>query len=126
MSALFHNPGRLPYVSYDVDGCLVKAGLAADCAVEEVGTGLVVVEFKGRNVEHALKQVDATVRYFREERAYPEKIAALIVSRESPLGSSTLNRHRLAFAKRHQGAALQVASSAKDFVLADVLAHRSR
>ena len=119
--AVFCNPKRKAYRTFDVDGCLVTEGLAADFAVEELGTGLAVVELKGRNVEHALKQVSETVKHFRDARDYTGRLCALIVSRQSPLGSATIAKQRLIFAKRHGGAALHVHSSQRSFVLSDLL-----
>ena len=125
--AIFLNPDRVDYRVYSIDGCLVDKGKAADFAVEEVGLGLVVVELKGRNVEHAFKQVDATTHLFRKDRAFKGKIASLVVSRETPIGSATINRHRARYAKAHGGAALSVCSSGKTkFVLKEVLTHRGR
>ncbi|WP_295168170.1 hypothetical protein [uncultured Brevundimonas sp.] len=116
MSANFMNPSRAAYRLYDVDGCLVKNATAADKAVELIGTGVVVVEFKSRHVEGALKQVAATTQYFRKDRNYAGKLASLIVSRQCPLGAASINRHRNKFAKDHGGAILHVSSSAKSFV----------
>jgi len=122
-SALFLNPQQANHRKYEVDGCLVKNSLAADCALEKTGTGLVIVEFKGRNVEHATKQLSASYTYFKQEQKYDGKIAALVVSTESPSGSATLNRLRDKFARQHQGCPLHVHSSAKTKTVEQLLRH---
>lgn len=126
MKANFENPQRRQYRKYVVDGCLVQGKVAADFAVEEIDRGLVVVELKGGKVEHALKQVHATTAYFRNERGYVGELAALIVSRQSPLGAATIARHRLDFARKHAGAALHVHSSRNSFVLGTLMASGRR
>lgn len=59
----FLNPDRAAFQRVKVDGCIIKNGARADWIVSQEGHGSVVVELKGRDVEHAIDQVFATVSH---------------------------------------------------------------
>ena len=122
LRATFENKSRKKYTIYDVDGCLIKNSTAADFAIESAANKMVIVEFKGRHVEHAIHQVSETIKYFVESRGFQGRFASVIVSRQVPIGAATLNRHKLAFRKKHAGAPLIISSSKRCFCLDELAA----
>jgi len=66
--AIFLNPDNCNYSKVRVDGCVVKNAKAADWVVSKHAVGDIIVELKGRNVEHAVKQINATAALWTEKR----------------------------------------------------------
>lgn len=59
--AIFENKNGRSFNKIRVDGCAVTNGLRADW-VMELGSSAVILELKGRDVEHAAKQIHATAK----------------------------------------------------------------
>ena len=102
--AIFVNDAREMYYRVQVDKCLVHNALAADYVVTRPGTGSVVVELKGTDVDHGAKQVDATAALLLTctEAASLKPIAGLIVCARYPQFDSTIQRLQKQFAKKFQ------------------------
>src|SRR5579862_4583819 len=60
--AIFVNPDRAVYLRVRIDDCEITTGSRADWLIRK-GDADVVLELKGRDVDHALDQVVATARY---------------------------------------------------------------
>lgn len=118
--AKFLNPDRHEHVLYDVDGCLIKGETACDAAIELDGTGLALVEFKGKDVAHAVRQLISTGNFFRTERKYSGRMAGLVVASVTPSGSVTNNNLKAQFARAH-GGNLRISSSTNQFELGALL-----
>jgi hypothetical protein len=85
---VFLNVEKVEFVKIQVDGCIVNDEIAADWVVAKSSVGDIFLELKGRNVEHAVQQVAATLRHWKNQNWFcGEKIAALIVSRQVPKAS---------------------------------------
>ena len=68
--------------------------------------GVLVIEFKGKNVEHATKQIMETADFIKnvDLDIHAGKIAGLIVCRRLPAGASTdVQRQQVAFRKAYKG-----------------------
>jgi hypothetical protein len=98
--ATFLNLKNDPFCKIQVDGCVVKHSLAADWVVSKNGVGDIIVELKGKNVEHAVKQVNATATLWTDEKLRVGKLAALIVSTQYPRANTVMQKAQEAFAKK--------------------------
>lgn len=78
------NPERKDYERVLVDNCQVKEGPRADWSIRKVGDRSVVVELKGRNVEHAIEQLFATVSHPNCVEHIERKNALLIICAKYP------------------------------------------
>jgi hypothetical protein len=85
-SAVFLNQKRLEVRKIKLDGCLVRGRTTADWIVSKANCVDVVVELKGRDVEHAVAQVRATLEFWQNNRKRGKntKLAALIVCTQYP------------------------------------------
>ncbi len=97
------NPEKDQVRRIRMDGCLTPAGsVAADWVVSKPAVVDVVVELKGRNVEHAVDQVEATVRFWSQHAEYEKGqiIGAWILCTEYPKASLKVGRYRESFRAR--------------------------
>lgn len=101
--AIFLNPHRHELILTTVDGCVMKNELAADFVVEKQNVGAVVVELKGRNVEHAVKQIMATALLWRDRGLITAKFGSLIVCSQFPSVSTSVQKAQADFSKRFKG-----------------------
>lgn len=119
--AAFANPRRGEYQCVLVDGCVITEGLRADWLVESDCGKQVVVELKGSDVGHALKQVSRTVEIGVCEGWIRLPVGAWIVaSKLRPAASTTIQ----AGMKKHQeryGARLRLDTSFKERYISDFL-----
>lgn len=93
----FRNSQRTMYRKVRVDGCVIKNSTCADYVVEKSGAA-VVVELKGRGVEKGAAQVFETARLWAGLKRC-ERICAVIVGREYPAASSTMQVKKVRFKK---------------------------
>lgn len=107
MKATFSNPHLRNYTITRFDGCVVQNSLGADFIVSLPDVCDLIVELKGRGVEHAMKQVAATAKYLTDNRHRNGKLAGLIVSRQYPKENTIVQRGQIAF-KRKFDARIQV------------------
>lgn len=113
--AKFKNDLKQDYKIISVDGCVIKTGLRSDFVVEFPSGRPVIVELKGSNVEHALKQVNATADRGLADAWLAKPVGALIVaSRLRPAALTIVQRssrkYQLTF-----GGALKVSTSPKEW-----------
>src|SRR6266511_1259184 len=66
--AVFLNEARSEFVITRVDGCVIKDGVRSDWVVTRLAIGDVIVELKGVDVGHGLKQVRATADYWKAKQ----------------------------------------------------------
>jgi hypothetical protein len=99
-SAILLNPDRGRARRIRMDGCLAPAGsVAADWIVSKPAVVDVIVELKGSNVDHAVEQIEATLRFWVRHVEYQEgqQIGAWIICSEFPRASLRANRYRESF-----------------------------
>jgi hypothetical protein len=96
--ATFENPLRKKHFVYEVDGCMVDNETASDFVVAKVGFGDLIVELKGRDVDHAVKQIFATVQLWGHFGLRNGRLAALIVCSQYPRSSKSVRRAQQKFA----------------------------
>jgi hypothetical protein len=101
--AIVLNCNRDQFVLTQVDGCVIKNRIAADWIVTKHDIGDVVVELKGKDVEHGVKQVYATAKYWTINELRVGAIAGLIVCNQYPRASTQVQRAKQAFAREFRG-----------------------
>lgn len=100
--AVFDNSERSEIKIVDVDCWRVaEAGPKADCVVSKPGVVDVVVELKGKNIDHALEQVLATCTKWKNVPPFSKKIGALIIFSRSPERSAAIDDSKKRFLQTH-------------------------
>jgi hypothetical protein len=102
-TATFVNEERRHYVKTQFDGCVLRETTAADWVVSKPPVGCVIVELKGKNVEHAVRQVLATAKYWLAGKLLEGRIAGLIVCARYPRVDTTVQRSQQEFTKQFKG-----------------------
>ena len=100
--AVFGNSERSEIKTVEVDCWLAsETGPKADHVVSKPGVVDVVVELKGKNIEHALEQVLATCTRWKDVPPFSKKLGALIVFSRSPERSATIDNWKKRFLKTY-------------------------
>lgn len=97
-----HNASQLEYVKIRYDGCVIKGAVSADFVVR-CPEGDIIVELKGVDVNHGSQQVMQTAMHFRASTKSTGPFAAIIVARQYPKITTTIQRAKLAFAREFKG-----------------------
>lgn len=119
---IIENKGKKAHVKIAYDGCVIKDALTADYVVR-CPEGDIVVELKGVNVDHGLKQVLATASHFRGAIKEAGPFAAIVVASQFPRISTAVQRAKLDFLKKF-GGPLHVVSKSGIFQASKVLSQR--
>jgi len=82
------------------------------------------VELKGRDVEGAVKQVEATAALWLNELKRCDQVAGLIVARQFPRKNSTIQIKQANFAKRFS-APLHVVCQNSEYVFENLFGFRN-
>ena len=102
-SAILLNPDRVQVRRIHMDKCLAPVGTtAADFVVSKPKIVDVIIELKGKNVDHAAEQVDSTWAFWSRHAEHEpnQSIGAWIVCSEYPRASLKVNRYREKFRAR--------------------------
>jgi hypothetical protein len=119
--ATFLNPKRQVFIVSRVDGCIVTEGLRADWAVSKKEVGdTIIIELKGRDVDHAVKQIHATASLWVRNKYGNGKLAGLVVARQYPRASTGVQKAQQAFARTFKGP-LHVVTQNREFDFEKVL-----
>lgn len=100
-SATFENGGHECYRKIRIDGCAVIEGPRADWVIEK-GDAAVIIELKGRDVEYAANQINATATLWLKEKRC-SRMAGLIVARQYPRASASMQLKQQTFARKFKG-----------------------
>lgn len=101
--AVFLNQEHIAHTKIRMDGCVVRNATAADWVVTKEGVGTVIVELKGKDVEHGARQVTATAQYLKDQNYAMPKVAALIVASSYPKASPTIQKSQSKFFRQFKG-----------------------
>ncbi len=102
-SAVFLNLDKAQVRRIRMDGCLAPAGSrAADFVVSKPKAVDVIVELKGKNVDHAVEQIESTWTFWNTHKEHEpgQLIGAWIVCSEYPRASLKVGRYRESFRAR--------------------------
>lgn len=97
-SAVVLNPRRLSYLRIQVDGCLAISGPRADWVIER-SRAAVVIELKGRGIEHGAAQVMATASLWKSDGRV-DRVCGLIVGASPPRARTGIQVRQDAFTKK--------------------------
>ena len=115
--AIFLNPTCAKHSRTRTDGCLVVEQTAADWVLTcDKADQQVIVELKGKNVEHAAKQIFATAAHLKQTDRSKSAIAGLIVCTQYPKHDTKIARAKLKFAREY-GGPIHAASGSREFHL---------
>jgi hypothetical protein len=100
--AIFQNPDRAEIKIVDLDCWLAReTGPRADRIVSKPGVVDIVVELKGKNINHALEQILATHARWKAAPPFSHRIGALVVFSRSPERSAAMDDTRKRFLQTH-------------------------
>jgi hypothetical protein len=97
-SAVILNPNRRTFLRVQVDGCLPLIGPRADWVIER-SRAAVVVELKGRGIEHGAAQIMATARLWKDEGRV-DRVCGLIVGASPPRARTSIQVRQDVFNKK--------------------------
>ncbi|WP_188064642.1 hypothetical protein [Sphingobium sp. KCTC 72723] len=98
--AVFLNPDNQTFDVHEVDGCLITDGLRSDYIVSKKGVASVIVELKGKGVEHACNQLLETVKHEAIIPLLESKVGFLVVCRRFPRHDTYVRRAQSAIMKK--------------------------
>jgi hypothetical protein len=104
-SVILLNPKRIAARRIRMDGCLAPRGSkAADFVLSLEATVDVIIELKGKNVDHAVLQIDSTLGFWSRHRQHKagQTVSALIVCKEYPRADRKFKRCQESL-RRHGG-----------------------
>ena len=113
-SATFRNPQALEFITSKIDGCLLKEVRACDWALSQANNGDVLIELKGRDVDHALEQISETAEFWWNSCYRNGRLAFLIVCRQYPGVDTRVQRAKQRFARLYR-APLHVNSRNREY-----------
>ena len=101
-SATFLNPDGSTIKKLDV-GCWLASStpIRADYIVSKPGIVDVIVELKGKDIEHGCEQILATHARWKSVPPFSPSIGGLIVFTRSPLSSADQSSKKALFLKKH-------------------------
>lgn len=99
---MVNNPKRVAHTRITYDGCVIKHSLTADFVIR-CPEGDIVIELKGSDVDHGAQQIIATARHFTKNAASCAKIAGIIIARQYPKITTTIQKAKRAFAREFKG-----------------------
>jgi hypothetical protein len=100
-TAVFENLKFETYEVTKVDGCVKCDGAKVDFSVADCTGRRVLIELKGRDVEHGIEQISNTMVCMRKAGISATNVAALIVCTKVPIAVS--RSQRLVAALKKQG-----------------------
>lgn len=123
--AIFLNPERKPVVKTRVDGCLCVNVTACDWLVRSEDNETVLVELKGTDVDHAIKQIEETFQFLKTSERLGTKSGALIVCSRPfrhPSFTTKLQRARARLSATYR-APLHIVTGDREFHISRVVEH---
>jgi hypothetical protein len=133
--ATFNNENQNVFVKTQVDGCLMVQQLSADWVLSKPNVGHVIIELKGKDVDHAVKQINATANHLKTHcRELCKKkckkcwidtqfFAGLVVANQYPRITTSIQRMKDHFAKVYK-APLHVVNMNADYQFECVLSFK--
>jgi hypothetical protein len=97
---VFLNLANEEFLKTRVDGCLKDCSPACDWVATRPGKGDVLLELKGSNVAHALKQLLSTAQYWTQKGYGTGRLSALVVCSQFPKVSTGIQRAQATFQKK--------------------------
>ena len=101
--AVFENHRQEEILVTDVDCWLPESGeTKADYVISKPLVIDVIVELKGKQIDHAISQIVATVQKWRELRMVQQPVGGLVVFTRSPNDAATLKSRQIRLWNNHK------------------------
>lgn len=97
---VFSNPQNYPLYRITVDGCQIKDGIRCDFLVLDNQENEYFVELKGKDIPHALEQLESTVKQLSSMKNI-QKVAIIVTSRY-PSNDTSIQRAKVFFKKKYK------------------------
>lgn len=98
---VFLNPDRCPLTKVTVDGCQITDGAKCDYLVLDHYQNEYYVELKGKDLPHAIEQLEATIRQLSSPKKGIRKSAFIVASRH-PSNDTSIQKTKALFKKKYQ------------------------
>lgn len=105
-SITFVNNSRKEIRIIEVDGCVITEGRRCDYLLVPPEKTEYYVELKGKNVKHAVEQIEATIAELSADKRKHPKYAFVVCTR-CPLSGQDVNEYRQKFMENYR-ASLQI------------------
>lgn len=101
---ILENPKGNRVKLIQIDDCVITEGLRCDQLVILPDDSLIFIELKGNNVGYAIKQIEASLNYIKQQcsSARFREISCIISCTHCPLSSTAINNHKVKFKKNHK------------------------
>jgi len=99
--ATFVNPDHAEIQCVDLDCWLPANETRADFVLAKPGTADVIVELKGKEIDHAARQIVATLGAWKQAPPFSEMIGGLIVFTRSPKAAAQIGELKKRMLKKH-------------------------
>lgn len=123
--AVFLNPKKEEFSRTRVDGCVITNKTACDWWIAHEGSGSVLIELKGCDVDHAIEQIEATFDYLSKNNLLHEKNAAMIICVKPPRHpsfTSKLQKAKSRLSAKYK-APLHIVTGSHEYDIKRVLLH---
>jgi hypothetical protein len=102
-AATFLNPDRGKIKRIDVDCWLQSVpGLRSDFLLTKAETVDVIIELKGHDIDHALRQILATLVHWKRTKLCSPRFGGLVIFTRSPKRSAMLDNLKLKHLEKHK------------------------
>lgn len=97
---IFSNPNRHTLTKVIVDGCQITDGVKCDYLILDHCRNEYFVELKGKDLPHAIEQLEATIQQLSDKNSIVKK-KAIIVSSRNPSNDTSVQRAQKEFKKKY-------------------------
>lgn len=97
---IFSNPNRHTLTKVIVDGCQITDGVKCDYLILDHCRNEYFVELKGKDLPHAVEQLEATIKQLSDKNKTVKK-KAIIVSSRNPSNDTSVQRAQKEFKKKY-------------------------
>lgn len=97
---IFLNPNQHLLTKVYVDGCQIIEGVKCDYLILDHCHNEYFVELKGKDLSHAVKQLEATIQQLSDKNSTVKK-QAIIVSSRNPSNDTSIQRAKVIFKKKY-------------------------
>lgn len=111
---IINNSENKTFTVTEVDGCLIKNAISCDWLVSQNETGDLLIELKGSDVQHAIKQITQTADYLKSKKLLNGAMAGLIMSAKYPRFDTSIQKGVNAFTKKYKSP-LHVVCNSREF-----------
>jgi hypothetical protein len=98
------NPNQLLIKVIDIDGCVITEGIRCDQLVILPSNKLIYIEFKGNDVNHAVKQIEETIRHISRicRSSRDLEMICMIACSRCPLSSTDIQKQKRLFRNKYR------------------------